>query len=38
MGDKIESRRRLRYLYGKSGHDGLVEKNLDYYVAFDITK
>ena len=29
---------RCWYLYGKSGHDGLVEKNLDYYVAFDITK
>ena len=29
---------RCWYLHGQSGHDGLVEKNLDYYVAFDITK
>lgn len=29
---------RCWYLSGKSGHDSLVEKNLDYYVAFDITK
>ena len=29
---------RCWYLHGGSGHDGLVESNLDYYVAFDITK
>lgn len=29
---------RCWYLHGSTGHDGLVESNLDYYVAFDITK
>ena len=29
---------RCWYLRGGSGHDDLVESNLDYYVAFDITK
>ena len=29
---------RCWYLSGKSGHDSLVERNLEYYVAFDITK
>lgn len=29
---------RCWYLHGGSGHDNLVESNLDYYVAFDITK
>ncbi len=29
---------RCWYLHGSTGHDGFVESNLDYYVAFDITK
>ena len=29
---------RCYYLHGSKGHDGLVESNLEYYVAFDITK
>lgn len=29
---------RCYYLHGSKGHDGLVEYNLEYYVAFDITK
>ena len=29
---------RCWYLHGGSDHDDLVESNLDYYVAFDITK
>ena len=29
---------RCWYLHGSTGHDGLVESNLDDYVAFDITK
>lgn len=29
---------RCWYLHGSTDHDGLVESNLDYYVAFDITK
>lgn len=29
---------RCWYYSGKSGHDSLVERNLEYYVAFDITK
>ena len=29
---------RCYYLHGKAGHDGLVESDLQYYVAFDITK
>ena len=29
---------RCWYLHGSTGHDGLVESNLEYYVAFDITK
>ena len=29
---------RCYYLHGTKGHDGLVESNLEYYVAFDITK
>lgn len=29
---------RCWYLHGSTGHDDLVESNLEYYVAFDITK
>ena len=29
---------RCYYLHGIAGHDGLVESDLEYYVAFDITK
>ena len=29
---------RCYYLHGTAGHDGVVEPNLEYYVAFDITK
>lgn len=29
---------RCWYLHGSTGHDGFVESNLEYYVAFDITK
>ena len=29
---------RCWYLHGSTGHDGFVESNLDYYVAFDIIK
>lgn len=29
---------RCWYLHGGSGHDAIVESNLQYYVAFDITK
>lgn len=29
---------RCWYLHGSTGHDYLVESNLEYYVAFDITK
>ena len=29
---------RCYYLHGIAGHDGLVESDLQYYVAFDITK
>lgn len=29
---------RCWYLHGSTDHDGFVESNLDYYVAFDITK
>lgn len=29
---------RCWYLHGSTDHDGLVESNLEYYVAFDITK
>lgn len=29
---------RCWYLHGSTGHDGLVESDLEYYVAFDITK
>lgn len=29
---------RCYYLHGTKGHDALVERNLKYYVAFDITK
>lgn len=29
---------RCWYLHGSTGHDGLVESKLEYYVAFDITK
>lgn len=29
---------RCYYLHGTKGHDGLVESDLEYYVAFDITK
>lgn len=29
---------RCYYLHGSKGHDGVVESNLEYYVAFDITK
>ena len=29
---------RCYYLHGSKGHDALVERNLQYYVAFDITK
>ena len=29
---------RCYYLHGTKGHDGVVESDLEYYVAFDITK
>lgn len=29
---------RCWYLHGSTGHDDLVESNIEYYVAFDITK
>ena len=29
---------RCWYLHGSTGHDDLVESNLEYYIAFDITK
>ena len=29
---------RCYYLHGQPGHDDLVEYDLEYYVAFDITK